>query len=427
MAEHLLDTRRFKLLATVLVAGATLAACTLLAHRAVTHQRGVRGSAIYAAGDARGAYPILLRAAGSRLMSSLNAAPLLDLGDIAAWAMEDKEFLKFHRELTPEHAARLAFTAYAEALQRRPTSSTAWSGIADLFRRLKSLRREPFTGDEEDALVEASYRKAIEMEPTNYFYYAYLAEFLKEKRHDEALPLYAKAIELMPDLSWHYYLGTEGPLPDEMFQVVLGGLTNALSNPAIWRRDRTESSIGWLYERQRDYPNALKHYRNAIELAADPSTYLYQAAVVLNFDRRPDEALEYFKRALARRTLGTRLEGATLHNIGRLLLRKGDAAAACELLGQARDLDPLSYAVRMDLGSAYQAAGQIEKAGEQYQQALSIDPTRPQTYTILIDMYRGQGDYAQAIPVARRLVEMFPEDQGYRKQLDALYRLVELR
>jgi hypothetical protein len=349
--ETTLDSTRFKTAATVAICLVTGGFCGLLGHRAVTYQRGVWGGGIYAGGDPARAYPYLVGAARADLLGAFNAAPLLDLAEVGSWGIDDSQFLNQHREVTPALAGRLAFVAYAMALQRRPTSSTALAGLADLFRRTTMLRvlgppRElgailsgGETG-EADRLVEASYRRAIEMEPANCFWFAYLADFFVERgRRSDALPLYGRAIELMPDLSWHYYLGTSGPLPSDMFDVTVSALQRALQSNVVFRKEKIESNLGYLYERQRDYENALAHYRRAIELAPDPSQYLYQAAVVFGFQGREDEAIKYFERALARHTLSGRLEQAALGSLGRTLLRRGDARGAAEHLSRARALE----------------------------------------------------------------------------------------
>src|SRR5262249_46080965 len=155
-----------------------------------------------------------------------------------------------------------------------------------------------------------------EMEPANYFWYAYLADFFVERgRRAEALPLYGRAIELMPDLTWHYYLGASGPLGPDMFATAQAALQRARETNVVFRPERIEASLGYLYERQRDLDDALAHYRRAIELAPDPSQYLYQAAVVLTHQGQSEEAMEYLRRALKRGTLSVRLEQAALGSL----------------------------------------------------------------------------------------------------------------
>jgi len=434
-----LDSRRFKIAATLAVSVVCAVGCLLEAQRAIAYQRGVRGGALYVAGDPARAYPYLVNAARAPLMGRLNAAPLLDLGEVATWAIDDPRMALYQPRLTPEAAARLAFVSHAEALERNPTSTRAMAGLADLFRRVQVLnlkRSVPTLGElvppprsaeeepesPEERLVVAAYRRAIEMEPANYFWYAYLADFLEERgRHAEALPLYESAIELMPSLSWHYYLGTTGPLPADMFAVARAGLERALKTNVVFRPEKIESNIGYLYERQRDYDQALQHYRRAIELAHDPSEYLYQAATIFVFKRQPGNAMEYFKRALSRGTLNDRQRLESYRRMGMLSI-DGHPGEAVDYLRRALALDPSSYETRIDLARALLAAGNEDGAESEAGQARSLRPARSEAYDFLIDLYVARGDEARAIPLARRLTELYPSNDAYRERLDDLYR-----
>ncbi len=433
-----LDSRRFKIAATLVVSVVCAAGCLLEAERAISYQRGVRGGALYVAGDPARAYPYLVNAARAPLLGRLNARPLLDLGEVATWAIDDPRMALYQPRLTPEAAARLAFVSHTEALDRDPTSTRAMAGLADLFRRvlmLKLKKSVPTLGElvpparsgertpesPEERLVVAAYRRAIEMEPSNYFWYAYLADFLEERgRHAEALPLYGRAIELMPSLSWHYYLGATGPLPADMFAVARAGLERALKTNVVFRPEKIESNIGYLYERQREYDEALRHYRRAIELAPDPSQYLYQAAIIFAFKRQPVDAMEYFKRALSRGTLNDHQQLETYRRMGMLSLDRS-AASAVGYLRKALALDPSSYETRVELARALLAAGEDEAAESEAGQAKDLRPTRPEAYEFLMDLYAGRGEEARAIPLARRLTELYPSNDAYRARLDDLY------
>ncbi|HKY32800.1 MAG TPA: tetratricopeptide repeat protein [Candidatus Polarisedimenticolia bacterium] len=439
-AASLLDTRHFKAAATVLVIGATALAGAALAHRAVSYQRGVRGAALFGEGDPATAYPYLVNAARASLLGRLNASPCRDLAELAVWSLDDARFRRYHPQLPPAAAAKLAFHCYAAALVRRPVSTGAMAGMADLFRRAALIRSGPPVPTladvappdgppappepaPESRLVTAAYLKAIEMEPSNYFWYAYLADHHREQgRRAEALPLYAKAIELMPDLSWHYYLAGTGPLPEDLFRTVKSGLEAALQRTRVARPDKIEAGLASVFERQRDFDNALLHYRRAIESAPDPSRHLFQTGSLLTSLGRRDEALEYLQRALARGGLNMRQEVSALILVGRMLLDKGRAREAVEALSRARTLDPTSYAARLDLGRASQALGDPDRAEAELRHAVSLDPTSAQAYTLLIALHRQRGQAARAIPLARRLVEMYPEDEKARAQLEALYR-----
>jgi tetratricopeptide (TPR) repeat protein len=137
---------------------------------------------------------------------------------------------------------------------------------------------------------------------------------------------------------------------------------------------------------------------------------------------RKAEAVETFKRALARGTLGGRQQLGALSRLGRIQIERGEYRAATEFLTLARSLQPASYAIRVDLGRAWQGLGEAQKAEAEYHQALALDPTQRQAYSLLIGMYHAAGDFARAIPLARRLAEMYPEDAKVKALLEDLYR-----
>ncbi|HET9480629.1 MAG TPA: tetratricopeptide repeat protein, partial [Candidatus Polarisedimenticolia bacterium] len=243
-------------------------------------------------------------------------------------------------------------------------------------------------------------------------------------RRGEALELYGRAIELMPDLGWHYYLGAGGPMEPDLFETAREGLMRALQTNVVFRREKIESNLGYLHERQRDFEGALRHYRRAIQIAVDKSQYLYQAGTIFAFQGRTDEAIEYYRRALDKGTLNRRLELAALRQLGRALAERGEHKAAAGYLARARELDPGSYQTRVELGRAWFDAGEISRAESELKNAVQVDPSRPEAYAALISLYRSSGDFARAIPLARRLVEIQPQDRGWKDLLDELYRQV---
>ncbi|MGH9868344.1 MAG: tetratricopeptide repeat protein [Candidatus Polarisedimenticolia bacterium] len=423
MDDHasVLDSFLFKLAATVALGIGASAACLMLAHGAIAGQRAVRGGAVFADGDPAGAFPYLLNAARAGGLAALDASPMLDLGEVSTWSLDDERFRRRRPDVDLRMAEHLAFSSYAQALARRPASSYAMVGLADLVLH-GSL--EPGS---HDALVEAAYRRAIEMEPAHPHWPVRLADFLLERgRRAEALALYGRAVALRPDLSWHPFLGSGEALPSDLFEAVRAGLTSALREGRA-SEEHIEASLGDLHERQGDHEAALLHYRRAIERAEDPSRDLFMAAGTLSSMGREQEALEYYRRSLAGKGLGRKQEVTALSWTGRLLLNQGRAREALEPLARARSLEPSSYAARLDLGRALEASGDPERAEIEYTQAMVLDPTAPRAYEMLIQLYRSRRDVARAIPLARRLVELRPEDPDARSQLDSLYREMNQR
>jgi tetratricopeptide (TPR) repeat protein len=77
-------------------------------------------------------------------------------------------------------------------------------------------------------------------------------------------------------------------------------------------------------------------------------------------------------------SLAERLKGSTIPQFqdtyGWALFKKGDAKNAVAILETAQEKLPNSAAVRYHLGMGYAATGQSNKAAEQFQKALALEP-----------------------------------------------------
>ena len=70
--------------------------------------------------------------------------------------------------------------------------------------------------------------------------------------------------------------------------------------------------------------------------------------------------------------------GAARFNLGGVLRRLGRNDAAIEQLEIAARLDPADADVRVELGLAYQAAGETEKAAAALKEAIALAPESPE-------------------------------------------------
>lgn len=397
---------------------------------ASTYRAGSGGAAMYAQGRTAEAYPFLREAfEGTRMQ----VRPCLEIGDLAVWAIDDGLFQSYYRIEDARALARLAFLAYVEALDRQPTSSRAWAGLAELFKKIRvlnlkegivdldALERETEPGYErEDRLVIAAYRRALLLEPNNYFYHAWLGDFYDERGfRGEAMGSYARAIEIMPDLSWHYYLPRTGLEPD-LFEAARSGLEKALDEEGSYPRDRILQNLGDLAERHGDRPAAAEYYRRAAGAAADPSPYLLMLGNLHFIEKRYDQAVEALEGALERESLLPEKQGLAHTLLGRCARFRGELEASARHLQRARWLNPKAAYVAVDLGRTFEELGEQGLAEIEYRNAIQIDPSRSSGYTALIDMYRRTHQIHKAIPLAEKLVEMFPGQRVFQDQLRRL-------
>ncbi len=84
----------------------------------------------------------------------------------------------------------------------------------------------------------------------------------------------------------------------------------------------------------------------------------------------------------------------------------GRPQESLEQINKARDLDPLSISINFSVGWRYYMARQYDRAIEQLQTTLEMDPSYDVPYIILGQAYEQKGDYAQAIAALRKGAEM---------------------
>ncbi len=408
-----------------------LAAALVVWERIATYVIASRGASLYTSGEIGRAYPLLQRAVGA---TRHMVRPCVVLGDLAVWALDDGVFQRFYEIDDPWSLARLAFLSYAEALDRKPSSSKAWAGLGELFKKTRVLRIKEGTVDldllggerstsydVEDRLAIAAYERALWLEPNNYFYHAYLGDLLDERGFRErALESYARAIEIMPDLSWHYYLPVRD-VPADLYRAARAGLERALDR-AAYPRDRILQNLAALAERSGMTAEAAETYQRAAAAALDPSPYLLMLGNLYFTERRYEEARPVLEQAIERATLLPEKQALAHTLLGRCARLRGDLEQAVEHLQQARWLNPAAAYAAVDLGRTYEELGKFDLAEAEYRSAIDIDPSRASAYSALIEMYRRTRQINKAIPLAEKLVEMFPDHPVFKSQLQRLTR-----
>ena len=96
----------------------------------------------------------------------------------------------------------------------------------------------------------------------------------------------------------------------------------------------------------------------------------FELAWALNQERRWDEALGYFRAALALRPDSS----AAYNGLGEILRSMGRVDDAIDPLEQALRLDPRNLLAHYNLAFALYSKGRLDEAIDHFQQALSIDP-----------------------------------------------------
>ena len=102
------------------------------------------------------------------------------------------------------------------------------------------------------------------------------------------------------------------------------------------------------------------------------------------------------------------------------LLGQGNNAEGIALLAKAAEEAPQLSAPRIDLGIAYQQAGDLGAAEEELQKALAINPEHPVVHNELGIVYRKSGRFAEARRSYEAALAIYPSFHFARRNLAIL-------
>ena len=180
-------------------------------------------------------------------------------------------------------------------------------------------------------------------------------------------------------------------------------------------RADARTNLGNLFQQRGDLTRAESEFRRAIELdPLFPVSYV-NLADLYRLQRRDQAAANVLAEGLARLP-----ESAALHHaLGLLQVRGGDMDGALSSLGAAARLDPQEPRFAYVYGVALNSAGRAE-AVPVLRRALQRHPYDRDILFALVTMLRDGGEIAQAQSLARRMLEIRPDDVQARQLLDTL-------
>ena len=73
---------------------------------------------------------------------------------------------------------------------------------------------------------------------------------------------------------------------------------------------------------------------------------------------------------------------------------------------RAKELDPLSLIIRLNLALVLMASGELEAAVEECKESIEMNPNSPRGYTFLGLAYQKQGRYEEAIAEYRKAIKL---------------------
>jgi tetratricopeptide (TPR) repeat protein len=357
--------------------------------------------------------------------------------------------------------ANKAIEEYRAAIDADPTSAYLTSGLAELYAKTGRIR---------DAVVEA--QDIIKRNPSNLearrllgrIYLRSLGDMQAGSGSESILKLaieqYEQIVRLQPDsMDDHLLLGRLYRLNNDLQKAetefktavklqpdseeavtTLAYLYNELGDtpraaqvlsavPNTERSAKLYSALGYTYEQQKQYKEAIESYRHAIELDRDNLDAIRGLAQNLLNDGQTDAALEQYK-VIAD---ANPEDAQTYVRIAEIYRKQGKFDLALENLKKAGSMVQDSVEVPYNIAAIYQAQGRYDEAipimvdllkksekpdgkysnGEKSNRAVFLER--------LGTIYRDQGNNQAAIETFRKIVALGGDDdveRGYQQIID---------
>jgi tetratricopeptide (TPR) repeat protein len=200
------------------------------------------------------------------------------------------------------------------------------------------------------------------------------------------------------------------------------------SVPDEGRSAKMYSALGYTYEQQKQYKEAINSYRRAIELDRDNLDAIRGLAENLMNDGQTEAALEQYK-VIAD---ANPEDAQTYLHMAEIYRKSGKFDLALENLKKAETMVQDSIEVPYNMAAVYQAQGRYDDAAQTLQDLLKKTEKPDSSYTqgernnraVFLErlgtVYRDQGKYPEAVDVFRKMVALGDDNtvRGYQQIID---------
>ena len=200
------------------------------------------------------------------------------------------------------------------------------------------------------------------------------------------------------------------------------------SIPDAGRSAKLYSALGYTYEQQKQYKNAIKAYRKAIELDRDNLDAIRGLAQNLMNDGQTDAALEQYKIIAD----ANPEDAQTYLRMAEIYRKSGRFDLALESLKKAGSMVQDSIEVPYNMAAVYQAQGRYDEGIQAMQDLLKKTEKTDNSYTqpeknnrsVFLErlgtIYRDNSNNPQAIETFRKMLALGDEnaERGYQQIID---------
>jgi len=215
----------------------------------------------------------------------------------------------------------------------------------------------------------------------------------REKRHQDALDLIGRAIEINPSQpQFHGNLGLVLVDMGKLDEAIAAFTRSLMLRP---KSAKTHNDVGNALVAKGMTEQAAESFRQALAITPDFPEALFNLGNTLRKQGQVDEAMTYYRKALAARP-----GWAEAHNnLGNSLSRLGRMDEAIAAYRTALAQMPESAEMHNNLGSAYMAKGDLDRAMTFFQSALQLQENHPSAHWNMGLIHLLRGEFEEGWPL----------------------------
>jgi eukaryotic-like serine/threonine-protein kinase len=273
-----------------------------------------------------------------------------------------------------------ALDYFNQAVKQDPKFALAYTGVAQASLRMYGVTKDGFWTQK--ALAAA--QQALQLNDKLPEVHSTLGSVYRATgKYSEAIAELNRAQALAPNSDEVYWrLGTVYLSKGDMPHAIEAYQKAVQLNPYYWVN---ENSLGAAYFQMGDYDKALEAFKQVATLEPDVTAGYMNSGNVLVQQGKYSEAIPYLQRALQ-----IEPNARAYSNIGTAYFYLKQYAQSAQAFEKAVALNANDTQLAVNLGDAYRALGQTDKAQASYQRAVSAGykelQTNPQDTTVLAEV-----------------------------------------
>jgi eukaryotic-like serine/threonine-protein kinase len=273
-----------------------------------------------------------------------------------------------------------ALDFFNQAVKQDPKFALAYTGVAQASLRMYGLTNDGFWTQK----AQAAAQQALQLNDKLPEVHSTLGSVYRATgKYSEAIAELNRAQALAPNSDEVYWrLGTVYLSKGDMPHAIEAYQKAVQLNPYYWVN---ENSLGAAYFQLGDYDKALEAFKQVATLEPDVNAGYENTGNVLVQQAKYGEAVPYLQKALA-----IEPNAGAYSNLGTAYFFLKQYAESAQAFEKAVALNANDTQLAVNLGDAYRALGQTDKAHAAYQQAISAGykelQTNPQDTSVLAEV-----------------------------------------